>query len=385
MPERITDTGGQGTCFSAVCKKKKLVAIKVILCDSPEKKVVANKEVEIQHSIEHKNVARLLRRFRVQDLTILVLELCSTDLGKMLRQRQKSSTWMSFDEDEIRPHLRSVLEALCHLHSLKIVHRDIKPSNIFIGSEGEAKVGDFGMAFVDDEGDVERPSCGTEGYKAKELQTGGEYHNKVDIFAFGATMWKMLTGHTHPDASSTIIGVDVLSDEALEVVVAALEKEPGDRPTAEELLKFDFFTPQVKHKKKKVRLSSPSSCPSPSAASSSSSSSGHKHKVVANTKELQGEAFELTKEPQDVPPATSAVEPDTTAATTATAPPVAPAATNDQSRLFHTDVAAATNVATASSLSAESPGPVSADAIGSAVGVATDAVVDAASEDIQAS
>ncbi|KAK3835745.1 MAG: kinase-like domain-containing protein [Linnemannia gamsii] len=398
MPERITDTarrktytlltalgeGGQGTCFSAACKtmkmkKTELVALKVILCNSPEKKAMAEKEVEIQQSIEHRNMARLLRKFRVQNLTILVLELCSTDLGKMLRQRQKSSTWMSFDEGEIRPHLRSVLEALCHLHSLKIVHRDIKPSNIFIGSEGEVKVGDFGMAFVDDEGDVERPSCGTEGYKAKELQTGGVYHNKVDIFAFGATMCKMLTGHTHPDASSTIIGVDVLSDEALEVVVAALEEEPGDRPTAEELLKFDFFTPQVKHKKKKVRLSSPSSCPPP-AASSSSSSSGHKHKVVANPKELQGEAFELTKEPQDVPLATSAVEPDTAAA----APPVAPAATNDQSRLSHTDVAVATNVATVSFLSSESPGPVSAGAIGSAAGVATDAVADAASEDIQA-
>ncbi|KAK3847038.1 MAG: kinase-like domain-containing protein, partial [Linnemannia gamsii] len=174
------------------------------------------KEVEIQGPIEHKNVTRLLRKFRVRDLTILVLELCSTDLGKMLRMMQRSPTWVSFDEDEIRPHLRSVLEALCHLHSFKIVHRDLKPSNVFIGSEGEAKVGDFGLAFVDDEGDINRyvPSCGTEGYKAKELQTGGVYHDKVDVFAFGATMCMMLTGYTHPDASSTIIGVDNLSDEA---------------------------------------------------------------------------------------------------------------------------------------------------------------------------
>ncbi|KAK3847037.1 MAG: kinase-like domain-containing protein [Linnemannia gamsii] len=142
---------------------------------------MATKEVEIQQSIEHKNVARLLRKLRVQDLTILVLELCSIDLGKMLRMRQRSPTWVSFDEDEIRPHLRSVLETLCHVHNLKIVRRDLKPSNIFINSETESTVGDFGMAFVDDEGDVDRPSYGTEGYKAKGLQAGGVYHDKVDI------------------------------------------------------------------------------------------------------------------------------------------------------------------------------------------------------------
>ncbi|KAG0380065.1 hypothetical protein BGX24_010379 [Mortierella sp. AD032] len=347
MPERITDTikrkthtlirslgeGGQGTCFSTFCKtrknkKKELVALKVILCDSPDKRVMASKEVEIQQSVEHKNVARLHRKFRVQNLNILVLELCSTDLGKMLRTRQRSST-------------------------LEIVHRDIKPSNIFIGSEGEAKVGDFGMAFVDDEGDANRPSCGTEGYKVKELQVGGVYHDKGDIFAFGATMCMMLTGYTHPDASSTIIGVDELSNEALKVVMATLGEEPA---------------PQVEHKKK-VRLSSPSSCPSPPAASSSPSSSGYKHKV-----------------PHDAPPATSAVESGTTAAAPPAAPPAAPD-TNDQGSLSPTDVAAANNVATASSLSAESLGLVAAGAIGSAVGAATDAAVDAAvnaaNEDIQ--
>ncbi|KAG0380064.1 Serine/threonine-protein kinase plk1 [Mortierella sp. AD032] len=157
--------GSEGLLFSAVCKKREIIALKVILCDSPEKKAMTDKEVETQGSIGHNNVALLHRRFRMQDLIVLVLELCSTDLGKMLWKRQGTSKWMSSDEDEIRPHLRCVLETLYHLHSLKIVHHDLKPSNIFIGSEAEVKVGDFGMAFVDDEGDVDRPSYG----KGKEL------------------------------------------------------------------------------------------------------------------------------------------------------------------------------------------------------------------------
>jgi serine/threonine protein kinase len=41
---------------------------------------------------------------------------------------------------------RQVVEGLNHIHAQGIIHRDLKPSNIFLDSNGDVKIGDFGLA-----------------------------------------------------------------------------------------------------------------------------------------------------------------------------------------------------------------------------------------------
>eukprot|EP00928_Gymnodinium_smaydae_P067399 TRINITY_DN5036_c0_g1_i1.p1 TRINITY_DN5036_c0_g1~~TRINITY_DN5036_c0_g1_i1.p1 ORF type:complete len:313 (+),score=36.62 TRINITY_DN5036_c0_g1_i1:342-1280(+) len=93
--------------------------------------------------------------------------------------------------------MRGVLSALHHIHTMRIVHRDIKPENITVSGDGSARVIDFGIsAWMFDDIEMQR-KCGSPGYMAPEIIDRKFYGPPVDIFAFGATMYFMLSNH-HP-------------------------------------------------------------------------------------------------------------------------------------------------------------------------------------------
>ncbi|KAI8137092.1 kinase-like domain-containing protein [Fennellomyces sp. T-0311] len=50
------------------------------------------------------------------------------------------------DEEEAWRLFRQILEGLVHIHSQGMIHRDLKPSNIFLDSNNDVKIGDFGLA-----------------------------------------------------------------------------------------------------------------------------------------------------------------------------------------------------------------------------------------------
>lgn len=71
----------------------------------------------------------------------LVLELCDTDLDKIIQSKQKYST------DHIRYIVYQILCGIDYLHSKNVVHRDLKPANIFLNvADSTIKIGDLGLA-----------------------------------------------------------------------------------------------------------------------------------------------------------------------------------------------------------------------------------------------
>ena len=70
------------------------------------------------------------------------MEFCSTTLRKLIDDRAVQN----MTENGIWRLVRQILEALSYLHSHNIIHRDLKPSNIFLDSERNVKLGDFGLA-----------------------------------------------------------------------------------------------------------------------------------------------------------------------------------------------------------------------------------------------
>jgi serine/threonine protein kinase len=94
---------------------------------------------------------------------------------------------------------RPLVETIAHLHNHGIVHRDIKPANVFIGSDGQLVIGDFGIAF--DEAatrvTVTQERVGPWDYMPQWGDTGerlGKVKPSFDIYMLGKLLWCMISG-----------------------------------------------------------------------------------------------------------------------------------------------------------------------------------------------
>ena len=88
-----------------------------------------------------------------------------------------------------------ILAALAEAHSKGIVHRDLKPGNVMIARSG-VKVLDFGLAKsgTDDTLTGSQMAVGTPAYMAPEQREGKPADARADIYAFGCTLYEMLSG-----------------------------------------------------------------------------------------------------------------------------------------------------------------------------------------------
>lgn len=145
-----------------------------------------------------------------------------------------------------------IAEALDAAHAKGVVHRDVKPANLLVGSDGRARIADFGIARVaESELTREGTFMGSPAFAAPEQIRGDKVDGRADLFSLGAVFYLLATGkrpfegenlpaiayavcHAEPERPSSInakIGPDF---EA--VILRALAKDPEARfATGEEL------------------------------------------------------------------------------------------------------------------------------------------------------
>src|SRR5262249_48116376 len=83
------------------------------------------------------------------------------------------------------------------LHSKGILHRDLKPENILMPSDSLVKVGDFGIAVMQDKAGLLTQSVrgmGTVGYVSPEQQYGLKVDERTDQYSLAALCYELLTG-----------------------------------------------------------------------------------------------------------------------------------------------------------------------------------------------
>lgn len=113
------------------------------------------------------------------------------------KQKFDRTTYIYFEEEQIRSVAKGLVNGLIYLHNNGIVHRDIKPENILLDETNQAVIGDLGKAkrLTCEEQDQ---ACGTEGTmyfmppEAHLFDVKSFSLKKADIWALGVTFYCMV-------------------------------------------------------------------------------------------------------------------------------------------------------------------------------------------------
>ena len=153
------------------------------------------------YSMQHQNIVRVTDVFEENGTAYYVMDYVD---GESLQQKVKNEGALS--ETIALKYIRQIADALKYVHSQNRLHLDIKPGNIMVNSMDNAILIDFGASKQYDEVDGENTSTllgKTPGYAPIEQMSNNvkQFTPATDIYSLGATLYKLLTGVTPPDAT----------------------------------------------------------------------------------------------------------------------------------------------------------------------------------------
>lgn len=153
--------------------------------------------------LNHPNIIKVIEQFEANNTAYYVMEyIDGGSLDSYINQRN------GLDVDESLKITRQIGSALSFMHARGMLHLDLKPANVMMRSDGTAVLIDFGLSKqYNSEGEAESSTtvgAGTPGYAPIEqsnYQEGKGFPVTMDVYALGATLYKMLTGERPPVAT----------------------------------------------------------------------------------------------------------------------------------------------------------------------------------------
>ncbi|HLY95725.1 MAG: serine/threonine-protein kinase [Sideroxydans sp.] len=195
-------------------------------------------EVELGKKLRHRNIVHVLEA-HLTDRTgaYLVMEYAH---GVSLDQHHNPDTLLPVRA--VLSTVEQIASALRYAAEQGIVHRDVKPANIILMPNGTAKLTDFGCAVPTNE--LGTAVAGSLAYMSPEQLEGQPLDQRADIYALGAVMYRLLTGHntfeadTPFDARIAILNFPItpietyrkdFPKELAAVIERAMSKDPAGR------------------------------------------------------------------------------------------------------------------------------------------------------------
>jgi serine/threonine protein kinase len=192
--------GGMGVVYLAERTDEtfhRRVAIKLMLPGAGSGDIIARfqQERRILASLDHPHIAKLLDAGATEEGSpYFVMEFV---------EGQPIDRWCDERKLNISQRIelfRNVIDAVEYAHRHLVVHRDLKPGNIFVTSEGEVKLLDFGIAKLisSPTGEAETLTLAhmmTLGYASPEQVNGCAITTQSDVYSLGVVLYELLTGH----------------------------------------------------------------------------------------------------------------------------------------------------------------------------------------------
>ena len=200
-------------------------------------------EYMIVFNCHHTNLIHPTHFSIFEETPYLVLPYCKLGSSELLIGNMT-------ENDDIWKYIKDVASGLAYLHALTppIIHQDIKPANILLDDTLHYAITDFGISaqkggihgyYYDDE------NSGTLAYMAPErFQEDVDPIPQSDVWAFGATLYEILTGgvpfgeeggKAQAEENLPVPDIPGVSADIQKLIHACLSKEPGDRPTAQQI------------------------------------------------------------------------------------------------------------------------------------------------------
>jgi serine/threonine protein kinase len=150
----------------------------------------AIREIALLKELSHPNVVSLHDVVHCDKNLYLVFEYLDQDLKKLL-----DSTSKGLPKALVKSYMWQLLQGISHCHSHRVLHRDLKPQNLLIDSDGNIKLGDFGLARS-----IGLPirtythEVVTLWYRSPEILLGSHFYGPaVDVWSIGCIFAEMVT------------------------------------------------------------------------------------------------------------------------------------------------------------------------------------------------
>jgi len=250
---RFLGKGGFARCYEVRdMRTNEIFACKIVnknLLTKQHHREKMAQEISIHRELHHEYIVSFFSFFEDDSFVYIVLELCTKKSLMELQKRRRV-----LQETEARYFLHEIMLAVTYLHTNNIIHRDLKLGNIFISEQIHLKIGDFGLAtIIEFSGERKRTLCGTPNYIAPEILNKKGHSFEVDIWSIGCILYTLLVGKP-PFETATLkdtymkikkgdyyIPSGKISTPARTLIQSMLMVDPGQRPSAQQILQSDFL------------------------------------------------------------------------------------------------------------------------------------------------
>lgn len=241
--------GGEGSVYLAVHMQTEMLwAVKEIRVRREPGDAAPCHELQMMKRLKNRHLPQIIDVISRDGNTCLVMEYVR---GIPMNYRLKKDRTLSFKE--VQGIAEQVTDALCYLESRQspVCHLDIKPSNLIRRPDGLIKLVDFGSAWKERE---PVRHMGTDGYAAPEqyLEGGAEPDVRTDIYALGATMYRMISGKLW---SPAMRGSSVPNCPApvSDLILRCLKDDPAERFQSAALLRVQLRYLRRREKRQRGR------------------------------------------------------------------------------------------------------------------------------------
>ncbi len=204
------------------------------------------REATVLARLDHPNLPKVSDFFSIGGRDYLVMDYVpGKDLRSLMNEARQRNIFLP--ERDVLAWASQLADALTYLHSQKppILHRDIKPSNLKLTPSGLLKLVDFGLVKIlasDEMTITVLQGRGTALYTPLEQYGGDAGHTdaRSDIYAFGTTLYHLLTNRAPVEARERFLHPDSLvlprqinpeiSPRTERAILWAISLHPDDRP-----------------------------------------------------------------------------------------------------------------------------------------------------------